>query len=107
VSVSGLSFYNQNRNWQIEQQRWNDQFSTTSLLSSVLTGALTNQSAGLAAISNHQALLRITKQLKAAATSVVNGLSPAQRAQLSSTSSSPTSTKTSSSSAAHSLDRLA
>jgi hypothetical protein len=71
VSISGLSFYNQNRNWQIEQQRWSDQFSSTTLVSSVLSNALTNQSAGLAAISNRQALLRVTKQLKAAATSAL------------------------------------
>jgi hypothetical protein len=101
-----ISFYNQNRNWQIQQQRWSDQFSSTSLVSSVLTNALTNQSAGLASISNHKALVRVTSQLKAAATSVANGLSPAQLAQLKSTSSSLKSTQ-SSASAGSSLNLLA
>jgi hypothetical protein len=54
-------------------------------VSSVLSSALTNQAAGLAAISNHQALLRVTAQLKAAAVSAANSLSPAQIAQLQST----------------------
>jgi hypothetical protein len=107
VSTSSLSFYNQNRNWQIQQQRWSDQFSATSNVTSVLSSALTNQSAGRAAISNHQALLRVTAQLKAAATSVANGLTPAQLAQLSTTSSSLKSTQKSSSSTASSLNVLA
>jgi hypothetical protein len=102
-----ISFYNQNRNWQIEQQRWSDQFASSSMVTSVLSNALTNQSAGFAAISNHRALMRVTAQLKAAATSVANSLSPAQLAQLSSTSSSLKSTQKSSSATANSLNVLA
>jgi hypothetical protein len=71
VTIARLSFWQQDRNWQIEQQRWSDQLSTTSAVSSVLTSALTNQSSGLAAISNRQALLRVTQQLKTAATSAL------------------------------------
>jgi hypothetical protein len=104
VSISGLSFWQQDRNWQIEQQRWSDQFSSSSAVGSVLIGALTNQSSGLAAISNQQALLRVTKQLKAAATSALNssGLS-----NLQSTSSSLKSTQSASSATASSLNLLA
>jgi hypothetical protein len=101
-----ISFYNQNRNWQIEQQRWSDLFGSTTAVSSVLSSALTNQAAGLASISNHQALVRVTAQLKAAAVSVANGLTPAQLAQLQSTSSSLKSTQTTSS-AGSSLNLLA
>ena len=101
-----ISFYNQNRNYQIEQQRWSDLFSSSSNVSSVLSNALTNQSAGRAAIYNHQALLRVTSQLKAAATSVANGLTPAQLAQLNTTSSSLKSTQ-STASAGSSLNLLA
>jgi hypothetical protein len=83
-----ISFYNQNRNYQIEQQRWSDLFSSTSNVNSVLSNALTAQSAGLAAISNHQALLRVNAQIKTAATAAANSLTPAQIAQLQSNSSS-------------------
>jgi hypothetical protein len=83
-----ISFYNQNRNYQIEQQRWSDLFSSTSNVTSVLSNSLTAQSAGLAAISNHKALLRVNAQIKAAATAAANSLTPAQIAQLQSNSSS-------------------
>ena len=106
MSISGLSFWQQDRNWQIEQQRWSDQFTSSTAVGSVLTSALTSQSTGLAAIANHQALLRVTAQLKAAATSVANGLTPAQLAQLNTTSSS-LKTKQASSSAGSSLNLLA
>jgi hypothetical protein len=66
-----ISFYNQDRNWQIEQQRWSDTFSSAGAVGSVLGNALTNQSAGFAAIANHQALARVVKQLKAAATTAL------------------------------------
>ena len=107
MSISGLSFWQQDRNWQIEQQRWSDQFTSSTAVGSVLTSALTSQSTGLAAIANHQALLRVTAQLKAAATSVANGLSPAQLAQLNTTSSSLNSSQTTSSANANSLNLLA
>lgn len=106
VYVLSVSFYNQDRNWQIEQQRWSDTLGSANAVGSVLSSALTNQTAGLAAISNHRALLRVTAQLKAAATSVANGLSPAQLAQLNTTSSSLKTTQASSS-AGSSLNLLA
>lgn len=108
-----ISFYNQNRNWQIEQQRWSDMFSSSNMVNSVLSNALTNQSAGLAAISNQRALARVNAQLKAAATSIVNGLSPTQFAQLKASATASQSTSSSlkttqaSSSAASSLNLLA
>ena len=107
MSVSRLSFWQQNKNWQIAQQRWSDTFSSTAAVGSVLSNALTNQSAGLAAISNHKALLRVNNQLKAAATSVANGLTPAQLAQLNTTSSSLKSTQSSTAPTAGSLNLLA
>ena len=63
VYVLSVSFYNQDRNWQIEQQRWSDTLGSANAVGSVLSSALTNQTAGLAAISNHRALLRVTAQL--------------------------------------------
>jgi hypothetical protein len=107
VSVSRLSFWQQNKNWQIAQQRWSDTFSSTAAVGSVVSNALTNQSAGLAAISNHKALLRVNNQLRSAATSVANGLTPAQLAQLNTTSSSLKSTQSSTSPTANSLNLLA
>jgi hypothetical protein len=95
--VVSISFYNQDRNWQIEQQRWSDTFSSTGAVGSVLGNALTNQSAGFAAIANHQALVRVNAQLKAAATSIANSLTPAQLAQIKTTSSSLSSTQKSAS----------
>jgi hypothetical protein len=113
VSIGSLSFYNQDRNWQIEQQRWSDTFSSSNAVNSALSAALTNQSAGLAAISNQRALTRVNAQIKAAATTVANGLSPAQLAQLQASATSSQSTSSSlqstqaSSSAASSLNLLA
>jgi hypothetical protein len=104
VSISRLSFWQQDQNWQISQQRWSDQLSASSAVSSVLTGALTNQSAGLAAISNRQALLRVTNQLKAAATSA---LGSSALGTLNATSSSLNNSQSSSSSTANSLNLLA
>jgi hypothetical protein len=102
-----ISFYNQNRNWQIEQQRWSDTFSSSNAVNSVLSNALTSQSAGFAAISNHKALVRVNAQIKAAATAAANNLTPAQIAQLKANSSSFNSTQASSSSKANSLNVLA
>jgi hypothetical protein len=104
--LSSISFYNQDRNWQIEQQRWTDSFGSANAVGSVLTSVLTNQAAGLAAISNNRALQRVNAQLKAAAISVANGLTPAQLAQLNTTSSSLKTTQASSS-AGSSLNLLA
>jgi ribosomal protein S3 len=113
VSFGSLSFYNQNRNWQIEQQRWSDMLNSSNAVNSALSAALTSQSAGLAAISNQRALSRVNAQLKAAATNVVNGLSPTQLAQLQASATASQSTSSSlkttqaSSSAASSLNLLA
>jgi hypothetical protein len=89
-----ISFYNQNRNYQIEQQRWSDLFSSSSNVTSVLSNALTAQSAGFAAISNNRALVRVNAQFKAAATAAANSLTPAQIAQLQGNSSSLNSSQT-------------
>jgi hypothetical protein len=89
-----ISFYNQNRNYQIEQQRWSDLFNTSTAVNSALSNALTAQSAGFAAISNHQALARVVSQLKAAASSA---LGPSFTSQLNTTSSALNSTQKSAS----------
>jgi hypothetical protein len=82
VSFGSLSFYDQNRNWQITQQRWSDALGSANAVNSALSNALTAQSAGLAAISNHKALQRVTAQLKAAASSA---LGPSFTSQLNAT----------------------
>jgi antitoxin component HigA of HigAB toxin-antitoxin module len=101
-----ISFYNQNKNYQLAQQQWDNVIGSSSAVSSVLSNALTNQAAGLAAISNHKALTRVTAQLKAAAVSAAKSLTPAQVAQLSATSSSLKTTQATSS-AGTSLNLLA
>jgi hypothetical protein len=95
VSIGQLSFWQQNVNWRIEQQRWSDTLGTTSLASSVIAGALTDLSTGLAAISNQRALARVTQQLRAAE---VTALGPARFSQLSATAASLTASKSSQSS---------
>jgi hypothetical protein len=106
VSYGSLSFYNQNRNYQIQQQRWSDLFSSSTMVTSVLSNALTAQSAGFAAISNHKALVRVNAQIRAAATAAANSLTPAQIAQLQSNTSSLKSTQKSAS-AGSSINLLA
>jgi len=71
MSVGSLSFWQQDRNWRIQQQRWSDQLSSTNLISSVMTSALTRRSAGMASIANHQALVRVTTQLRNAASAAL------------------------------------
>ena len=103
MSFGSLSFYDQNRNWQIRQQRWSDSFDSANAVNSALSNALTAQSAGIAAISNHKALQRVTAQLKAAASSA---LGSTFTSQLNATSKSLNSTKKSAS-AGSSVNRLA
>ena len=67
-----ISFWAQDNNWRIQQQRWTDTLGTASAVGSVLSNALTSQSSGLAAIANHKALVRVSTQLKAAAISAAN-----------------------------------
>jgi hypothetical protein len=67
-----ISFWAQDNNWRVQQQRWTDTLGTASAVGSVLTNALTSQSSGRAAIANHQALKRVGDQLKAAAIAAAN-----------------------------------
>ena len=67
-----ISFWAQDNNWRIQQQRWTDTLGTASAVGSVLTNALTGQSSGLAAIANHRALVRVSTELKTAALAAAN-----------------------------------
>jgi uncharacterized protein len=73
VSISSVSFWQQDQNWRQSQQSWTQQLSGSAAASSVMTTALTNQSAGIASIYNQQALTRVTNQLQAAATAALKG----------------------------------
>jgi hypothetical protein len=75
VSISSLSFWQQDHNWRARQQSWSQQLNGQAAASSVITTALNNKSAGIAAIANQQALARVTKQLQDAATAALNGTS--------------------------------
>jgi len=50
IAISGTSFWQQDQNWQLQQQSWDQQLGNASSLSSVLTSALTDQTTGLASI---------------------------------------------------------
>lgn len=104
MSIGQLSFWQQDQNWRIEQQRWSDTLGTTSQANSAISSALTNLSTGLAAISNQQALARVTQQLRSAETSA---LGPAQLSQLNATAASLAASKSSQSSSGQSLNLLA
>jgi hypothetical protein len=69
MNISGTSFWQQDQNWQLQQQSWDQQLSNADSLTSVLTTALTDQTTGLASIANNEALNRVTSQFNSALTS--------------------------------------
>jgi hypothetical protein len=77
-----ISFWQQNQNWRIQQQNWTQRLSISGSLGSVMSSALTNQTAGLASIANQRALTRVNTQissaLKSALASVSSNASAAQ-----------------------------
>jgi hypothetical protein len=73
MSVSGISFWQQDQAWRSRSQALDQQLSFTGSLSSVLTTALANQTTGLAAIANQQALNRVNAQIAAAQGSSSSG----------------------------------
>ena len=105
MSIGQLSFWQQDANWRIEQQRWSDTLGTSSQANSAITSALTSLSTGLAAISNQQALARVTQQLRSAEASA---LGPDRFNQLASTANQLAASKSSqSSTTGQSLNLLA
>jgi hypothetical protein len=75
MSISSLSFWQQDYNWRVQQSNWSQQLSNSNAFSSVMATALSSQSQGLASIANNQALIRVTKQLTDAATAALQGSS--------------------------------
>src|ERR1700722_19348774 len=71
ITISGTSFWQQDQNWQLQQQSWDQQLGNANSLSSVLTSALTDQTTGLASIANQQALARVNSQISTALTSAL------------------------------------
>jgi uncharacterized protein (DUF1684 family) len=65
MSVSGISFWQQDQNWRIARQAQDQQLGFTASLSSVMMSALSNQTTGLASIANQQALTRVNAQIAA------------------------------------------
>jgi hypothetical protein len=71
VSISSLSFWQQDRNWFNQQASRDQQLTGANAVNNAMTSALTNKSSGLASISNQIALTRVTKQLADAATAAL------------------------------------
>jgi len=66
MSISGISFWQQDQAWRSRRQAQDQQLSFTGSLTSVVIGALANQTTGLASIANRQALNRVNAQIAAA-----------------------------------------
>jgi hypothetical protein len=65
MSVSSISFWQQDQNWRTSQQALDQQLSNVNSITSALTTALTNQTTGLASIANQQALNRVNAEIAA------------------------------------------
>jgi len=65
MSLSGISFWQQDQAWRLRRQAQDRQLNFTNTLSSVMTSALANQTTGLASIANRQALNRVNAQIAA------------------------------------------
>lgn len=63
MSISGISFWQQDQASRSRQAAWDQQLSNASALSSTLTTALVNQTTGLAGIANQRALNRVNAQI--------------------------------------------
>jgi len=77
MSISSISFWQQDQNWLQQQQGWDQQLNGSNAAISAMTSALTNKSSGLASLANQEALTRVTNQLQAAATAALKGGSSA------------------------------
>jgi hypothetical protein len=94
MSISGLSFWQQDQVWRSRQQALDQQLSDTSSINSVLTTALANQTTGLASIANQQALSRVNSQISAIQGSNPNASTASSTSRSSSASKGPTSSAT-------------
>lgn len=65
MSVSSISFWQQDQNWRTARQSQDQQLSDTASLSSAMISALSNQTTGLASIANQRALNRVNTQIAA------------------------------------------
>jgi hypothetical protein len=63
MSVSGISFWQQDQAWRTARQAQDQQLSFTASLSSTMISALSNQTTGLAGIANQRALTRVNSQI--------------------------------------------
>jgi len=63
VSISSVSFWQQDQNWQNQQQAWAQQQAVGNALFSAMTTALSNQTTGLAGIANQAALNRVNSEI--------------------------------------------
>lgn len=89
MSISGLSFWQQNQNWRTSRQAQDQQLSFTTSLSSAMMSALSNQTTGLASIANQRALNRVNTQIAALQGSGNSNSSTASSGGSSSASSTP------------------
>lgn len=67
MSISSISFWQQDQNWLQGQQAWDQQLSGSNAASAAMTSALTTKSSGIASIFNQEALTRVTNELQSAA----------------------------------------
>lgn len=103
MSVSSVSFWQQDRNYWNQAQSWDNSIAATNSVITAMQSAETNLGKGLASIANGQALQRVNSQLVSAVESALQGSSGSSASGTSgSTSSSKTSSSTSSSSTASS-----
>jgi hypothetical protein len=71
VSISSVSFWQQDQNWLTAQQTWSQQLAGTNAAVSAINSALTTKSSGIASIANQQALTRVTNELQTAASAAL------------------------------------
>jgi hypothetical protein len=98
VSVSSISFWQQDQNYWNQAAQDSAQSQASSSLIGDMFGASTTLSAGLASIANQQALSRVNSQLTSAVQDALNSLNGGSSSTSGSTSSSTSSTSSSSSS---------
>jgi hypothetical protein len=73
MSISSLSFWQQNQNYWVRASRRSQSLASSAALMSVMSDAITNQARGMAAIANQTALDRTNTALSAALQSALQG----------------------------------
>jgi hypothetical protein len=94
MSIARISFWQQDQAWLSRRQALDQQLSTMDSITFALTGALTNQTRGLASIANQQALNRVNAQIAAAQGGNSNASTASRSSSTSSASSAPVSSAT-------------